>query len=479
MFLGNEDVIDILYSAEEKALSLGASYAEARFHLLERQGVIARNDAIIGTTLASSRGIAIRVVFKGALGFSSTYSLSKEDVLKAAERAVSQAKEASVHMKSQIIFSNEKLGRAKVSVIEKKKIDDLSTEEMINLLMDSWDKVKSADIHSKIPVYMQNLSWSKEYKVIVNSDGGFVESYVPRVFYFFNLVEYNDGNSINKWYEYAASGGSELAEEFVAKGRQYEDVYVLDKILRKAKPSPKGRMDVVLGDEIVGLLAHESSGHPSEADRILGREAAQAGKSFIKPTSLGTRIGSEIVSVVDDPTIPGSNGFFLYDDEAVPARKKYLYKNGVINEYLHNRYTGYLFGKGSNGSARAMDAFSEPIIRMSNTYIEPRDHSLDELIEDIDYGIYMKSYMEWNIDDERWGNRYVGLEAYLIENGEIKDLVKNPVLEATTGEIYSSIDAVGKDLVFHAGTCGKGEPSQGVPVWFGGPPIRIRKVRIL
>lgn len=479
MPFNNEDVIDLLLLAEEKALSLGATYAEARFHFLENQGVIARNDAIIGTILASSRGIAIRVIFNGGLGFSSTYSLNKENVLRAVEKAVSQAKIASSYMKNPIVFSSERLGRAKVSVIEKKKIDDLTTEEMISLLMDSWKKIKKADIQSKIPVYLQSLSWSKEYKVVVNSDGGFVQSYVPRVFYFFNLVEYNNGNSINKWYEYAASGGSELAVEFVTEGRQYDDVYVLDKILREAKPSPKGKMDIVLGDEIVGLLAHESSGHPSEADRILGREAAQAGKSFIKPTSIGTRIGSEIVSVVDDPTIPGSNGFFLYDDEAVPARKKYLYKNGVINEYLHNRYTGYLFGKGSNGSARAMDAFSEPIIRMSNTYIEPRDHSLDELIEDVKYGIYMKSYMEWNIDDERWGNRYVGLEAYLIENGEIKDLVKNPVFEATTSEIYSNIDAIGKELVFHAGTCGKGEPSQGVPVWFGGPPIRIRKVRIL
>lgn len=477
--MGPDLDIDALFSANEKALTLGASYSEARFHLIERQGIYSRNDSIIGSVFSSSKAVAIRVIYKGALGFASAPSLEKEDVASAVERAVAQARVASSFMKNPIVFSNERLGRAKVYVTVKRKIDDLNAEEMTKLVKESWNTIKSSEIQSKLAVYLQSLTSSKEYKVVVNSDGGYVESYTPRVFYFFNLVVLNSGYSMNKWYEHAASGGSELAIDFVLNGRQYAEVYTLDKVLRKAKPSPKGKMDIVLGDEIVGLLAHESSGHPSEADRILGREAAQAGKSFIKPTSIGARIGSDVVNVVDDPTIPGSNGFFLYDDETVPARKKYLYKNGKINEYLHNRYTGYIFGRGSNGSARAMDGFSEPIIRMSNTYIEPGDHSLDELIEDIDYGIYIKSYMEWNIDDERWGNRYVGLEAYLIERGRLTEMVKNPVFESTTSEIYANIDALGKDLAFHAGTCGKGEPAQGVPVWFGGPHIRIRGVRIL
>ena len=132
----------------------------------------------------------------------------------------------------------------------------------------------------------------------------------------------------------------------------------------------------------------------------------------------------------------------------------------------------------SNGSARASSYNREPIIRMANTYFVPGDYSLEELIEDVHKGVYIKSYMEWNIDDRRWSQRYVGLEAYLIENGELKGLVKNPALEITTGGLYSSIDAVGKDLKFYPGTCGKGDPGQGVPVWFGGPSIRLRNVRL-
>jgi TldD protein len=125
-----------------------------------------------------------------------------------------------------------------------------------------------------------------------------------------------------------------------------------------------------------------------------------------------------------------------------------------------------------------MDYASEPIIRMSNTYLAPGDMSFEELIEDIDLGIYVKSYMEWNIDDVRWNQRYVGLEAYMIRNGELVEPVKNPVLEFTTGWFYSNILGVDKNLEFFPGTCGKGEPSQGVPVWFGGPNVKLSKMRV-
>jgi TldD protein len=233
-----------------------------------------------------------------------------------------------------------------------------------------------------------------------------------------------------------------------------------------------------VGSEVVALIVHESCGHPSEADRILGREAAQAGKSFIKPSMLGQRIGNEYATVIDDPTIPGSYGFYLYDDEGVAARARYLYKEGAINEFLHNRATAKTFGVESNAAARTMDYASEPIVRMANTYLKPGDHRFEELLEDIKLGVYMKSYMEWNIDDERWSQRYVGLEAYIIENGELTKPVRNPVLEITTKAFYSNIDAVGKELRFYAGTCGKGEPSQGVPVWFGGPDVRLRSARL-
>jgi len=216
-----------------------------------------------------------------------------------------------------------------------------------------------------------------------------------------------------------------------------------------------------------------------EADRIWGREAAQAGESFVKPDMLGRwRVGNEQATVVDDPTIPGSLGFYLYDDEGVPARPKYIYFRGVLWEPLHTRFTAYIFGGSSNASARSMDYASEPLPRMSNTYLAPGDHDFDELIEDIRFGLYVRSYMEWNIDDIRWGQRYVGLEAYIIRNGELAEPVRNPVLEFTAREFYSSIVAKERKVEMYAGICGKGEPPQGVLVWFGGPSVRLKKMRV-
>jgi len=249
------------------------------------------------------------------------------------------------------------------------------------------------------------------------------------------------------------------------------------KIIR-AKKNKKGKYDVILAPELVGIIVHESCGHPLEADRILGREAAQAGESYAKIDSIGKKIGSEKVNIVDDPTVKGSYGFYLFDDEGVKARRKFLIKNGIINEFLLNRETALLLKTKSNGSARAMNFAREPIIRMSNTFMLPGDYSLDEMIEDAKKGIFVKSFTEWNIDDVRWNEKYVGFEAYGIENGEIKDFVRRPVIETTTEELYSKVDACSKDLQFVAGTCGKGEPMQGVPVWMGGPYIRIRGLRV-
>jgi len=115
---------------------------------------------------------------------------------------------------------------------------------------------------------------------------------------------------------------------------------------------------------------------------------------------------------------------------------------------------------------------------MANTFMKAGDHTFEELLEDVHHGVYMKTFMEWNIDDKRFNERYVGHESYLVENGELTGYVRNPALEVTTPTLYGSVDAVGKRMEFGAGTCGKGDPSQGAPVYEGGPPIRLRKIRL-
>ncbi|MCY0868934.1 MAG: TldD/PmbA family protein [Desulfurococcus sp.] len=472
-------MLDLVEYGVKLAGELGASYSEARYHGISRLGVYTRNGSVVGSSLSNRSGIGIRVLVNGALGFAATPDLSREGVRRAVEKAVGLARASSRLVKNPLKLDDSRLGRARYSAVAVKPFDSLSLDEKINYLTELWKSIQGSTREARIPVLTVSYDEWIEEKIIVNSDGGYIESSIPRITVYYNMVVSHPAKgSVQRWEQLGGSGGVELLDKWRLHEKLPEEASKYEEILLKAVPPPSEPVDVIVGSEIVGLIVHESSGHPSEADRIMGREAAQAGKSFIKPGMLGAKIGNEYATVIDDPTIPGSYGFYLYDDEAVPARARYLYKEGVVYEHLHNRFTATVYGVRSNGAARAMDYASEPIIRMGNTYFKPGDMSFEELLETVRKGVYIKSYMEWNIDDERWSQRYVGLEAYLIENGELKEYVRNPVLEVTTKSFYSSIDGVDRNLEFYAGTCGKGEPSQGVPVWFGGPNVKLKNIRL-
>ncbi len=456
---------------------MGASYAEARFHSVKTLQILMINGAILGAGESLAEGVAVRVLVDGGLGFAATTSLSRDDLEKTVQRAVASARSAAPYMKRPIRMGPGRLGRARYSAEPLKPFQDVSIDVKVSDILDIYKGLELEKDGFRVGNVTISYVDAVEEKIVVNSDGAYVESTVPRLMVFYNMAAVAGDRKANRWNQIGGSGGYELLEKLDVRGNMEDDVRSLYINLVKAREPPRGKLDVVLGPEVVGLAVHESAGHPSEADRILGREAAQAGMSF-RTTYREEVIGSEHVTVIDDPTIPGSYGFYLYDDEGVAAGPRVIYEKGRIAGMLHNRETAAVYGVESNAAARAKDYASEPIVRMANTYLAPGDYSFEELLEDIREGVYIKKYMEWNIDDVRWGQRYVGLEAYMIRNGELAEPVRNAALEVTTKEFYSSIDAVGKDLQFFAGTCGKGEPSQGVPVWFGGPHIRMRGVTL-
>ena len=470
---------DVLHRLVEKALKLGASYAEARFHAVRGHSIGLMDNKVIAAGYEETVGVAVRVIVDGGLGFYGTNRIAPESLESAVEKAVRAAKMASNIMRKPISMAPSPLGRARYSVWQARPLDSLSLEDKIAVLR---ERASSADLARwgieirRVTLFYQELS---EHKILVTSDGGSVEARIPRPLVYYNITASYQGRARNRFSTIAWSGGLEGLDREDLAGNMEDDARSLAVALREARPGPKGRMDVVLSPELMGIAVHESIGHPSEADRILGREAAQAGLSYWRELSVGHRLGSESVTVIDDPTIPGSFGFYLYDDEAVQARPRHLLFRGVVTEMLHNRETASVFDTTSNGSARARDYKSEPIVRMANTYVAPGDYkSVEELIEDVKEGLYIKKYMEWNIDDYRWAARYVGLEAYTIRNGRIGEPVRDPVLEITSPEFWSSIDAVARDLKLYPGFCGKGEPKQGVPVTMGGPHARLRGVEV-
>ncbi len=467
--------VDLLRGLIESLAGPGIEYVEARFHGRRFTQLFFLNGVLAGATSGDDSGVSFRVIYNGGLGFSATSDLTHEGLKNSLAKAFSSARASSLRVKNRVTMSPAPLGNVSYRVLEVKPLDGLDIEDKIR---EVEERVKGFHVlrdQMKLNSYMVLYNEVIEHKILITSHGGFVESVIPRISISYNLSASAGDRRANRWNMVGGSGGFELVNKLKFDEEMRDDIESLYVNLVKAKSPPRGRMDIILSPEIVGLSVHESIGHPSEADRILGREAAQAGLSYRRDYK-EPFIGSSHVTVYDDPTIPGSFGFYLYDDEGVFARRRVLIDKGRLGELLHNRETASIYGVESNASARAMDYRSEPIVRMANTYMAPGDYKFEELLEGVKEGVYLRKYMEWNIDDYRWVARYVGLEAYMVRNGELREPVRDVVLEINTKEYYSNIDAVGRDLKFFAGHCGKGEPAQAIPVWMGGPHIRLRGV---
>jgi len=465
--------------AVDQALKSGADYAEARAQRDIGHTLTLNNGIPEPVTVTRRLGIGIRVIVDGSMGFASTNSLESSQIRNAAETAVKIARAATRLMSKPSKLAPEKSWEDKWEVRMKSDIREVSIEEKLNVLYSIEKALSLEQVNISLPSRILLIDDELTEKVYLNSEGSEIRGIVPRISLFLILTGEEKGKgTIQRMRHEAQSRGWEAVKGWDPPAIAAGEARMLGKMLREGKQPPTGEIDLVLGPEVTGIICHESCGHPQEADRILGREGAQAGESYVTREMMSKRIGSEHVTIIDDPTLPNSYGFYMYDDEGVRAKPRTLIKEGIISDLLHNRETAADFGVSSNAAARSVAYDREPIIRMANTFMKPEDYTLDELVEDVKYGVYMKSFMEWNIDDRRYNQRYVGLEAYAIEDGKIAMPVRNPILEVTTPGLYGSVDAVGKEMEYAGATCGKGDPQQGAPVWTGGPPIRIRKIRL-
>jgi len=230
-----------------------------------------------------------------------------------------------------------------------------------------------------------------------------------------------------------------------------------------------GRYTVILNPRLAGVFIHEAFGHLSEADFIYANPQAQ------KMMVLGRQFGSKILNVADDGSIPGLRGSHRYDDEGTPTGRTDLIKEGVLVGRLHSRETAAKMGEEPTGNARATSYRYPPIVRMTNTFIEPGTTSFEEMISGIDLGIYACDTKGGQTAMENFS--FSAAYAYMIRKGEIAEMVKDVVLSGNLFATLAHIDAVGNDFEWlKLGTCGKGQG--GLPVSMGSPHIRIRDVLI-
>lgn len=299
--------------------------------------------------------------------------------------------------------------------------------------------------------------------LIANSLGEYLTDKRTRVRLAVNVVAAAEG-IIQTGYE--AAGGFAGLEFFEANppenlARKAAQRAVL---MLSAAPAPAGTMPVVIAGEAGGTMIHEACGHGLEADLVQKGLSIYAGKR-------GEQVASPLVTVVDDATLPGKYGSFVFDDEGVPGQKTILIDRGILKEYLYDRLAALKEGRKSTGNGRRESYSHRPLPRMRNTYLAPGEHTPAEIIRATPKGLYVRKMGGGQVNTTNGDFVFEVAEGYLIENGKIGEPVRGATLTGNGPLVLQKIDLVGNDLGFGLGTCGKN--GQGVPVGDAQPTIRI------
>jgi TldD protein len=440
-----------------------AEYAEVRAQRLFKTVLTVKEGRVEAVEQGIENGAALRVLVGGAWGFASVGAFDTETLVDAISNACKMAKVASSSLKTPIKLVDVKTVEDKIVMKPRKNPaevpieDKINTTSSLNSTVLGYDKrVKSCTID-----YLDMTGTT----YFLNNEGTYVEQDKLYVWLGVSatalqadvLTSSREAVGSTAGYEVFDVETPEIVGERAAK-RAVEQL--------KAKSPKGGAFPVVLGPNVVGTFVHEAFGHLAEADLTLSGSVL-AGK-------LGKKIASGVVTLYDDGTINGAFGSFKYDDEGILSERTPLVKDGVVAGLMHNRETAHKFAARPTGNARAKDFRVEPLIRMRNTIMEPKDYSFEELVETVRLGYYFNRFRggEANLD----GTFQVGTqEAYEIAQGEVGEPVRNVSISGNTLETLLKVDAVGKDFELWPGICGKG---QSAFVCDGGPHIRVKEVRV-
>ena len=449
-----------------KAVDLGVSYIDVRYQRYDYELITVENRALKSYSSRRLSGAGIRVALNGAIGYASTSNLTYAALEKTLENAIKAAKSIKKEGKQQI--------EAEANQIEMKspyKIDpfEIAPEEKVSAVLDAN---KAAWINEKIKSAMTRLGMSKDYRFFMSSEGSKVITETSMIGIAHESIAKSNGIMERVPYQESKCAGYEFISS-MDLNKFTEDISRLAVEAVESRTPPAGTYTVVVDPNVIGLLLHEAFGHASEGDLVSTRESVLYGK-------IGSQVASEHVTIIDEGVIEGGY-FYPYDDEGVKKEKTFVVENGILKSYLHNRTSAYQFNVSSTGNGRAQDFENTPIVRQTNYYMEPRNYNFEELIEDVNFGIYIRG------KGATGGQVEVGMGTFtfgvgpskIIRNGELAETVRGVVISGFILETLKTIDAVGKDLTIRTsifGGCGK--MGQTVRVGFGGPHVRVRKMTV-
>jgi TldD protein len=462
----------------------GASYADIRIIRREEQRVSVKNGQVTVISHQVSRGFGIRVIAQGAWGYAASSIVTPEEMDRLAAQAVQIAKA------SAMVPGQQPARLAPVEAIVdtyaspfRQDPFEIPLDEKVALLMKTDAEMRRVQ---GVGVAQSNFVAFREEKVFASSEGSYIEQTLTETGAGIEATAVSEGEVQRRSYPTSfgrqqLQTGYEIIEQMdlVANAGPTAEEAVA---LLSAPQCPSKITTIILESSQLALQIHESCGHPTELDRVLGTEASYAGTSFLTLDKLGTfYYGSPLVTIVADATVPTGLGSFAYDDEGVPAKKTHLVRDGLFTGYQSSRETAAILDQRSSGGMRADGWPNLPLIRMTNINLEPGEWELEDLIADTEEGLYLCTNRSWSIDDRRVNFQFGTEVAYEIRNGKLGQRFKNPTYTGITHKFWGSCDGICNARhwrLWGTPNCGKGEPPQTAHVGHGCAPSRFRNIQV-
>ncbi|MFW9794064.1 MAG: TldD/PmbA family protein [Candidatus Thorarchaeota archaeon] len=456
---------DIADCAIETGLRTGASFVDIRIEYTRKTNLDVVNGVTRNTILATEKGAGIRAFVDGAWAFGYTSDLTKQGVQRASESITRMAITASKWTEERFEIEAPSF-RDRIEYKAKTPIDETPVEYKIDVVKRLSMDMSQVDKRVKNSRIIYRDVYTELW--VANSLGTMIKQDTGRLVFIPMCTAKDERSSQQGHLALGFTGGlgdisDELMDMLVDEPSQVA-LSLLDSTAVKG-----GVYDVIADPPLNGAMIHEAFGHACEGDSLTG------GSSVLQ-NKMGTRVGPEHINLFDDTTLKGHVGSSTYDWEGTKTSRKHLVKDGVLSEFMHTLDTAARLEMEPNGAARAMTFMYPPIPRMSNTFMEPGDWALDELIEDTKEGIIMCNIDYGYTDSTKGSFMFKSAHGQLIENGERAGIVRDASIAGQILDILPKIDAIGNDFFYDAGSCG----TQGQMAWVmsGGPHIRLRQVPV-
>ncbi len=433
-------------------------YADIRIEDKTESQVVFRGPELDNIGSSRTVGGIVRALYKGGWGYATFNDLT--DLESRVKEACATAKLVGKET-SQLAPIDPVVDESKVSMEKDFREVPLSEKKA---LLEEYNQIM-LKYHEKIQTTIAMYGDTFKTVWFASSEGSYLMEEKPNLFVYISAIG-RDGDVIQRGFK--STGGPEGYQRVEGFHDKATEAAVKAIELLSAKPVKGGKYTVVTNPKMTGVFTHEAFGHLSEADFIY--ENPQMKEIMV----LGKRFGVEDLNIIDDGSIPGGLGTHRYDYEGTPTRKNYLIKDGILVGRLHSRETAAKMGEGPTGNARSVHFQHPPIVRMTNTYLDKGDAKFEDMIKDVDLGVYAIDMIGGQTAMEMF--TFSAAYGYMIRDGKVAELVRDVTLTGNVFETLNNIDMIGDDLDWMTngpGGCGKGAQHP-LRVGIGGPHIRIQ-----